>query len=245
MPRRNESLSLKGDATSVPLDFQSVTFGASLMAQLAVIAFSVYALAKSASGSETLATILTLETAVQGVEFGWYALIGVLFLRRHSPGVEYRYFDWLITTPLMLVSLLLFLLYLNEECLKRDAIVTKQANFWTLVGVSVAADWVMLASGLYFERRKHPEFLLAGTAALVVAFVPHVIVLSDHFSGTGLAVLLATLVMWALYGVVAFAFRAPTPAAEKTKNGCYNVLDIFSKNVAGVVVSYCALRAEC
>lgn len=238
----------KSNRRCVPLtfDFQSTTFILSLSVQLAVIIFSVAALVAKTNTSETLSTILTLETVVQSVEFVWYLVVGVLFLYGFNISVVYRYIDWVVTTPVMLVTLLLFLLFLNEPCLKYDAIVEKQENFWVLVIVSVIADLSMLCLGLYYERMsdsKGPLFLLFGTFALLVAFIPHAIVLYEHFSWLGLEALVVTLVVWALYGLVAFVFRKQ--ADEKTKNGCYNVLDIFSKNVAGVIVSVCALHATC
>ena len=221
------------------LDFQSGTFLLSLFVQLVVIRFSVASM--SGSISETLSAILLLETIVQGVEFAWYLVVGLLFLSGRSVDVVYRYLDWLVTTPVMLITLMLFLLFLHEPCLEYNGIVQKQPNLFALIAVSVVADWVMLGCGLYYEMKKSTAAFVVASVALLVAFVPHALVLANHFSWLGLEALLTTLVIWALYGVVSYALRSN----EKQKNGAYNVLDIFSKNVAGVVVSVCALNSTC
>ena len=56
--------------------------------------------------------------------------------------------------------------------------------------------------------------------------------------GYAIFTVLITFVTWGLYGVVALVFRSPQ---AKMKNASYNVLDIVSKNIVGLVTSIVAL----
>ena len=58
--------------------------------------------------------------------------------------------------------------------------------------------------------------------------------------GYAIFTVLITFVTWGLYGVVALVFRSPEQA--KMKNASYNVLDIVSKNIVGLVTSIVALN---
>jgi hypothetical protein len=57
------------------------------------------------------------------------------------------------------------------------------------------------------------------------------------------AVVVPTFVLWTLYGVVAIAAYGEERA--QWRNAFYNLLDLLSKNLAGVVVSIIAFEAEC
>ena len=52
-----------------------------------------------------------------------------------------------------------------------------------------------------------------------------------------------TFAIWSLYGVVAIAANGEERA--QWRNAFYNILDLLSKNLAGVVVSIIAFEAEC
>ena len=47
-----------------------------------------------------------------------------------------------------------------------------------------------------------------------------------------------------IYGLVAIVFEGKERKQQQYRNAFYNILDIFSKNVAGLVVSIIALNTD-
>ena len=123
--------------------------------------------------------------------------------------------------------------------------------------IIVVMDWCMLGVGLVYEMSASTDrvitlgawacgarpsaqlFLTLGFVPFVGAFVPILIVLSGNGSPEGIASFVLTFVSWALYGIVALTLRAPD-----ARNTAYNLLDILSKNVVGIVIAIVALRAN-
>ena len=230
--------------------FQDVTFVISLVVQLCVLIFSLVTLGIG-NPPPLLQLILVLETVVQGVEFLWYLTIGALyFFRKMTFGVEYRYIDWVITTPVMLVTLMFLVIYFHFPCLEVAKLVDFP-GFGGLLALIILADWGMLFLGCMVEanwwnvrRLKYVRWLLAlGFVPLCVAFIPHVIAATERPSDSAVAVVVPTFVLWSLYGVVAIAAYGEERA--RWRNAFYNILDLLSKNLAGVVVSIIAFEAEC
>ena len=66
----------------------------------------------------------------------------------------------------------------------------------------------------------------------------------------GAATVFATLAVWVCYGAVAWWFMDDAAdlkngvhtAKEQTRNACYNILDLVSKNIFGVVVTIIAIH---
>ena len=230
--------------------FQDVTFVISLVVQFCVLIFSVVTLGVG-NPPPLLQLILVLETIVQGVEFVWYLVIALLyFLRKKSFGVEYRYIDWVITTPIMLITLFFLVIYFHFPCLEVAKLVDFP-GFGGLLALIILADWGMLFLGCMVEanwwnvrRLKYVRWLLAlGFVPLCVAFIPHVIAATERPSDSAVAVVVPTFGLWSLYGVVAIAAYGEERA--QWRNAFYNLLDLLSKNLAGVVVSIIAFEAEC
>ena len=230
--------------------FQDVTFVISLVVQLAVLIFSLVTLGIG-NPPPLLQLILVLETIVQGVEFVWYAVIGALyFFKKKHFGVEYRYIDWVITTPIMLVTLFFLVIYFHFPCLEVAKLVDFP-GFAGLLVLIVLADWAMLLVGVIVEanlceiRKKRWAWylLFLGFIPLCLAFIPHVLAATERPSESAVAVIVPTFILWTLYGIVAIAAYGDDRA--QWRNGFYNVLDLLSKNLAGVVVSIVAFHAEC
>jgi len=239
----------------VKLNAQNVTFVISIVVQLLVLAFSVVALVVGRHAPQVLSVVLWMETAVQLVELLWYSIVGILFACGHNIvgkpcqfGTAYRYADWVFTTPTMLISLYFLLLYFNDVCMTRKELVNAP-NFWFFIVLIILCDWAMLAVGFGYEKgwlgqtsmygwRRGP--MLIGFAFLFSAFIPHFVTIGRAYSGEGLAMLVVTLLLWALYGIVATVWLGREHGLM-LKNACYNVLDLFSKNAMGVVVSIVAL----
>ena len=221
---------------------------------------------------EILQTILTLETVVQCIEFAWYFGIAIAYyFCCQSFGVEWRYLDWAFSTPVMLITLFFFVQHLADPraCMTNEQL-SSQAGFALAIACIVVFDWAMLLFGLsielkedklagwqclrfltWFRRQQYHNLAIGlGFVSLVLAFFPHFYWSFDGYgSAHGWTAILVTLAIWAVYGVVAWwlyddtdAQKDPATNNERARNACYNVLDIFSKNLAGVIISIVALE---
>jgi len=232
-------------------NYQTVTFVLSIIVQAIALGLSVYAFvdAETNPGSkpELLTTILILELVVQGVELTWYAVVGLIYYcGGASIGVEYRYLDWMVTTPTMLISILLFIWYLQCNLLTLENIGSDGSKMLAIL-TSVVLNWVMLAMGYVYEAKMKSitsmlDSLLGPNSGLYLGFIPFlgsyvpvfasVIAKSDPLAWF---VSILTFLIWALYGVVAILYTKP--GDDGIKNTFYNLLDIVSKNIAGITVA--------
>ena len=230
--------------------FQDVTFVISLVVQLAVLIFSLVTLGLG-NPPPLLQLILVLETVVQGVEFLWYSVIGALyFFKKSTFGVEYRYIDWVVTTPIMLITLFFLVIYFHSPCMEVAKLVDFP-GFAGLLVLIVLMDWIMLFLGCMVEanwfkirEKSWARWLLfLGFIPLCLAFIAHIMAATERPSDEAVAVIVPTFILWTLYGVVAIAAYGEDRA--QWRNAFYNILDLLSKNLAGVVVSIVAFHAEC
>ena len=168
--------------------------------------------------------LLLMDTTVQLVEFAFYAYmvrVGVL-------DTWYRYIDWFITTPVMLLSTIILMEHLNDPTTTFGSFF---ADYWRESVYVVLNNALMLAFGLASER----GWIVPRSLALSIGFLPFVsafaIVLGTFARTPSSAALGASVFfVWSLYGVVAFWGR-------RNKNIGYNALDVVSKNFYGVLVS--------
>ena len=210
--------------------FQDVTFVISLVVQLAVLIFSLVTLGLG-NPPPLLQLILILETVVQGVEFAWYSIIGSLyFFKKKHFGIKWRYLDWVVTTPIMLITLMFLVIYFHEPCMEVAKLVDFP-GFAGLLVLIVLMDWLMLFLGCMVEanwwnvreRVSYVRWLLAlGFIPLCVAFIPHVMAATERPSESAVAVIVPTFAIWVLYGVVAIAAYGEDRA--QWRNAFYNIL---------------------
>lgn len=235
----------------VEWNLQTITFVLSMVIQAVALGLSIYALVDSNSGDSVkptlLVTILYLELIVQGVELTWYMVVGMLYYcGGMSIGVEYRYIDWMITTPTMLISILLFIWYLQCNLYTFENIGSDNSKVLALL-VSVLSNWVMLAIGYVYEAKMKSftwvldSFLGPGNG-LYIGFIPFVasyapifIAVSAKSDPIAWFVSVLTVIIWFLYGIVAILYTQPED--QVLKNTFYNLLDIVSKNLAGITIA--------
>lgn len=236
---------------------QTVTFVGSIVAQAVAMGLTIWALAESLSGSSgtgkppLLEAVLVLELVVQVVELVWYLVVGALYyFRKMSIGVEYRYWDWAVTTPAMLISILLFVWYLQCDLLTVDNLLQDTSKV-AAVATVVVLDWIMLLIGYAYEARwtsvtnlldfggGSGSGLLLGFIPFVGSFVPIFVSVYAKPDAVSWFVSILTFCIWLLYGVVAVVYARPQDAM--LKNTYYNILDVVSKNAAGITVSIVAL----
>ena len=147
-----------------------------------------------------------------------------------------RYFDWFITTPIMLFSSVFFMEYLNFKEYKTidvNSILSEKPNELFQIFIS---NFLMLLFGFLTEIKKIPRNVgfIFGTLAFFYSFY----VIYYNFVGSNMInqyLFFFILIIWFLYGV-AFLF------SYVTKNTIYNILDIVSKNFYGLFIYYNILQ---
>jgi hypothetical protein len=178
--------------------------------------------------------LLIIELVVQFIEGLFYIWLVYNYTKVVNITPK-RYIDWIITTPSMLITLMIYLIYLNKKTENK----TNKLDFFTLfkensiIFISVLIlNWVMLLFGYLGEMRIIPILLgvfLGFIAFLIYYYIIYVNYVSQNTNGYLL--FWYFFFFWSLYGVVAVL-------PYYVKNAFYNILDLFSKNFFGIFLSY-------
>ena len=237
---------------------QEGTFMLSMVFQAVTLVVSAIALVQGGM-PPVLNTIVWLELIVQLVELTWYSFIAYRYVWMGvDVPISYRYFDWMITTPIMMTSIFLFVLWdADKEC---DNVLGETSRVVALV-IIVIIDLLMLLVGFAYEAKDSSmtrslrmffDMLLCNmreNIGLWIGWVPFLGVFAPLFvivaqpktnTGWGVTSVLLTFGAWALYGVVAL-LGSEGVWMDGSRNTAYNVLDIFSKNAVGLIVSSVAI----
>jgi hypothetical protein len=182
-----------------------------------------------------LVDILKLETIVQIVELFFY----VYFLRTMSQTVKgmaaTRYFDWVITTPTMLLTTIIYFKY--EEYIEKGSQDT--LDFWEFVKGNqeniktiFICNFLMLLFGYLGEIGAIDLWssIVFGFLFFALAFFTIYKEYAVH-SKIGRTMFNILVTVWGLYGIAAMT-------SDVTKNNAYNILDIFAKNFFGLYLFY-------
>jgi bacteriorhodopsin len=178
--------------------------------------------------------LLVLELVVQVVEGSFY-----IWLFRNFNSISNitpnRYIDWFITTPTMLTTLIIYLIYLNNKDSgtnhKLDFFELFYANFGMIMTI-LSLNWLMLLFGYLGEHKVLPII-----TSVFLGFIPFVIYYYLIFTNfvsmdnLGWQIFVYFVGFWALYGVAAFL-------PYYVKNTMFNILDLFSKNFFGLFLVY-------
>jgi bacteriorhodopsin len=174
-----------------------------------------------------LKQMMILELIVQFIEGSFY-IYWFFYFKSISNITPSRYFDWMITTPTMLVNLIMYLRFLSS---------TEPLDFFTvffeeryMILTILVLNWLMLFLGYLGETTLTPLYVGLG----FIPFIFYYYLIYTNYgvlSETGLMIFYYFLFFWGLYGVVAMF-------SYKLKNMCYNILDLFSKNFFGLFVTY-------
>jgi hypothetical protein len=186
-----------------------------------------------------LQQVLLMELIVQiveGIFYTWLAL-NITSIANITP---HRYYDWYLTTPTMLLSLCVYLIYLRNE---ETNIETKESlfeiiyeNLNTLIPI-LFLNFVMLTSGYLTEIKK-----VSQTVGVLFGFVPFLIyfylIYENYakFTLYGSQLFYYFFVIWFMYGIAALM-------SYKTKNVMYNILDLFAKNFFGLYLGLVLLNS--
>lgn len=179
-----------------------------------------------------LKQLLLTEFIVQIVEGTFYVWMVVNFTTI-SNITRFRYYDWAITTPTMLITYSLFLIYLKNKQDKKepkDMIELIKENWKVLLPI-IILNGLMLLFGYMGETKALPMII-----ANMLGFIPFIIyfaIIYNNFAKDfymGRLTFIVFFGLWLLYGVAAFFPYA-------LKNATYNILDLFAKNFFGIFLA--------
>ena len=175
-----------------------------------------------------LRELLIMETVVQVIELIYYTWLATNFTTLKYDVTFTRYFDWVLSTPIMLVSTVLYMKYRNTSDSENIRLIPlfmeNSSSIWNIL----SANWGMLLFGFLGERNvlSRMTAFWGGTAVFLWSFY----LIYTNFVGTDTVnsmLFWFMFIFWGMYGV-AFCF------SYATKNSMYNILDIFSKNFYGL-----------
>lgn len=179
---------------------------------------------------------LALENIVQFIEGSFY-LWFILFYIKNVDKIDiakYRYYDWFITTPTMILSTIAYFHYNNTKDTYEEGytllefIKTNKENIIEIFSYNFA----MLIFG-YLQEIGIINILLS-TSFGFLFFALMFYKIYEYYakkSSSNLFIFFIMLSIWSIYGIAAlFKFNI--------KNAFYNILDIFSKNFYGLFLTY-------
>ncbi len=207
-----------------------LSLDASLFAQWSTLFFNFFSLTETLAPKDViLQTVLWIETFVQVVELAFYTWYSYHF-QTVAESTFYRYHDWVITTPLMLLSTMIYYEYKNkpEEEVTLESFVQEH---WQTVAVVFGFNLVMLVFGYLYEVKTID--LMTSQILGFIGFSGSFYVIWDKFASKNPEnywLYGFMFVVWALYGVAAMF-------TTLWKNVSYNILDVIAKNFYGVFLS--------
>jgi len=206
----------------------------SLAVQIISIVVGLYGLSLNLKPEdEILGSTVGLETLVSGVQFSYYTWY-LYYFKDVAEATFYRYYDWFITTPIMLFTTILYYDYNNNPNEKKTIRSVWEEHKSKIILVFIC-NALMLVFGYLFEINVLDLFTsnLLGFAGLFGSFY----IIYDSFvtknMNANLPLFIFMTVLWSFYGIAATF----SPA---WKNITYNLIDTLSKNFYGVFLTYVA-----
>jgi bacteriorhodopsin len=183
-----------------------------------------------------LSDILTLETTVQFIELLFYVWIAFSVMNIKKMAAR-RYIDWVITTPTMLLSTIMFMKY--QERKERGELESKPLKTMEFIKENkdqilklFGFNFLMLAFGYLGEVNTISKYIAIpiGFGFFYKAFE---LIYNNYAATTTIGKQLFTFIasVWSLYGVAAIM-------SPNVKNVSYNLLDIVAKNFYGLYIYY-------
>jgi len=152
----------------------------------------------------------------------------------------HRYYDWYLTTPTMLVTLCIYLIYLrNEESgieIKESLFGIIYNNLHKLIPI-LFLNFLMLTSGYLTEIKTISQ--MSGVLFGFIPFLIYFYLIYEHyakFTIYGSQIFYYFFIVWFMYCIAALI-------NGKIKNIMYNILDLFAKNFFGLYLGYIVLKS--
>jgi len=184
--------------------------------------------------------LLLIELTVQIIEGSFYVWLAYNFTKVLNVTPK-RYIDWFITTPTMLITLIVYLIYLT----KKEENKTNELDFFTILKENsniiipvVLLNWLMLLFGYLGEMKAIP--VLLGVFLGFIPFLLYYYLIYVNYvtqNSSGYLLFWYFFFFWSLYGFVAVL-------PYYVKNSLYNILDLFAKNFFGIFLSYIILSGN-
>jgi len=172
--------------------------------------------------------LLNIELFIQNIELVFYIWMAnnLNIIQNITP---YRYLDWIITTPTMLITLMAFL----DKDKNSNLYNYIQKNKYFIIKI-IVLNLIMLLFGLAGELK-----YLDYDSVIILGFIPfiyyfkliHDKYIKEKTSSENLNTYWFYFIIWSLYGIAAFL-------SYEYKNSSYNILDLFSKNFFSIFLVY-------
>ena len=176
--------------------------------------------------------LLNVELFIQNIELVFYIWMAnnLNIIQNITP---YRYLDWIITTPTMLITLMAFLDKDKDNNKNNNLYNYIQKNKYFIIKI-IVLNLIMLLFGLAGELK-----YLDYDSAIILGFIPFIYyfkLIHDKYiikktSSENVNTYWFYFIIWLLYGIVAFL-------SYEYKNSAYNILDLFSKNFFSIFLVY-------
>jgi len=180
--------------------------------------------------------ILSIETCVTIIASIAYSfLIKSYTIKQNFELTFYRYLDWFVTTPLLLISLIIYLSYTKNKYENNKTIETDDDTYNVILKdknilIIILLNLLMLIFG-YIGESKLINYVFAN----ILGFIPFVtmlyIIWVNYCNQSNIHIFIIFSIIWSMYGIVYFF-------DNNSKNICYNILDIISKVGVGLLIWY-------
>lgn len=203
-----------------------------------------------------LRDILSLEVIVQFIElvfYMWFAFSAYDLSKQDI--AKYRYYDWFLTTPTMLISIAMFFIYMksknitreikekkteNNEPLKfKDVLQENKESFIKLIKYNA----IMLLFGYLNEinitsliTKSKQNQIISNNIFIVLGFIAFCLVFHELYKHIG-DIEINKLLFWTMFGLW-FIYGIAALFQNVAKNTMYNILDMFSKNFYGLFIAF-------
>ena len=174
------------------------------------------------NGDEKIRHMLNLETCISVVAAYFYSM----FMNKiNVEKIDYkdinlnRYADWAITTPIMLLVLMLAMAYNNKE-----------DTYFKMFALVVLLNYGMLYMG-YLGETGNISKIKGNIIGFIFFIGMYYVIWDSHLKGKNnmdnILLYSSFVILWAGYGIGYWL-------KEKQKNITYNILDLFSKCFVGI-----------
>lgn len=174
---------------------------------------------------------LILELIVQIIEGIFYIWLVFAIQRGITNVTPKRYYDWFITTPTMLLTLMVYLYHVRHPN-KKQTLREFAKKYQVVIMKVVLLNALMLLFGYLGEMG-----VIQKQLSVVLGFIPFILYYSIIYhefvkdNPKGEKFFWYFVVVWSIYGFAALLPYHP-------KNMMYNILDLFAKNFFGLYLAY-------
>ena len=219
-------------------DFVGISFW---LVTIACLTASIFFFIERSSVPAGWRVSITVAGLINGIAFIHYMYMRELWITTGELSIIYRYVDWLITTPLLMLEFYFVLAAINRA---------KSEMFWRLL---VGAFAMMI--GGYLGEADHINFIIG----FIIVMIGWIYILYELFSGvtgkaaakSGNKVFIAAFVKmrmivtvgWVIYPL-GYVFSYVTSGGDANSlNVIYNVADFFNKIAFGLIIWVAATKS--